>query len=78
MQEPDLHHYDRKLKSQVKSVKNAKISERSKGLIFEFQRYCVVQGLSKPRIIKYLEVLRSTSLTPCMEQKDIWHRNQLH
>lgn len=51
MQEPDLHHYDRKLKSQVKSVRNAKISERNKDLIFEFQRYCVVQGLSKPRIM---------------------------
>ncbi|HLC22699.1 MAG TPA: hypothetical protein VJJ79_02915, partial [Candidatus Nanoarchaeia archaeon] len=58
----DLHRYDQRLACQVKNVEKAPISRRNKELIFEFQRYCVIQGMSRPRIIKYLEILKTTAL----------------
>lgn len=56
--EIDIHEYDRRLEQTINNVKKANISERNKQLIFKFKDKCVINGLTKARIIKYLWVLR--------------------
>jgi integrase/recombinase XerD len=54
----DLHRYERRFISSKKTLKKDKITEKNKDLILEFSDYCLVRGLSKPRIIKYIDTLR--------------------
>lgn len=61
-QKLDLQRYDKRLISMVKLIEKIDISERNKKLIFKFRDDCVRQGLSKPRIVKLLEILKSTAL----------------
>lgn len=61
MQQLDIHRYDQRLRGGIRSVEKANISKRNKELIFAFQGYCVTQGLSKPRIVKYLQILKTSA-----------------
>ena len=54
----DIYNYRKKLDSAVKMVKEAQISERNKQLILEFRDFASLDGLSLPRILRYLGVLK--------------------
>jgi len=54
----DIHRYDKRIIWQKDNVKRSEVSNNNKKLIFEFEDYCALQGMSKPRRIKYLEVLK--------------------
>lgn len=54
----DIYNYDLKLKRALEAVKGSGLTEQNKKLILSFKEQCVVEGLSKPRIIKYLGVLK--------------------
>ncbi|MBW3001853.1 tyrosine-type recombinase/integrase [Candidatus Woesearchaeota archaeon] len=58
----DWHGYEAKLRTREKQIRNSKISEKNKKLIFEFQKNLVITGISKPRILKYLEILRLSAV----------------
>ena len=61
-QQLDPQRYDGRLKSMIKLIEKSDISERNKKLIFRFRDNCVMQGLSKPRIGKLLEIVKSIAL----------------
>lgn len=54
----DIYNYHKRLDSAVKMVKEAQIFERNKQLILEFRDFTSLDGLSLPRILRYLGVLK--------------------
>ncbi|MAG78475.1 integrase [archaeon] len=58
MKNPDIHRYERRLETHRNVVRNSKILECNKELIFKFEEYGSLIGLSKPRLAKYLEILK--------------------
>ncbi len=58
----DLHNYGSRIKQSEKSVKKSKISKKNKELIFKFEDHLFATGISKPRIIKYLDSLKRLAL----------------
>lgn len=58
----DPHNYERQLKSAIRLVEESDLSERNKKIIFRFKDHCVREGLSKPRVIKLLILLRIIGL----------------
>lgn len=57
MQKLDVQMYDRRLKRAFTALESANISSASKKNIREFTDYCFLQGMSKARIDRYLQVL---------------------
>jgi integrase/recombinase XerD len=53
-----IHNYDRGLVTAKKRVLKAEMPEKSKELILAMNDGLVLNGLSKPRLMKYLEVLK--------------------
>ncbi|MBW2969095.1 tyrosine-type recombinase/integrase [Candidatus Woesearchaeota archaeon] len=58
----DWHGYAHRLIQTEKAIKKSKISEKNKKLIIDFKKYLITNGLSKPRILKYMEVLKLNAL----------------
>lgn len=54
----DIHNYENQMEVAKNAVRKAAISEKNKETIFEFEKYLIVKGISKPRIIKYLGTLK--------------------
>ncbi len=57
-----IHNYEIKYQTAIREVQEAPISERNKELIMTFVNDMVLEGLSKPRLIKYHNVLKLISL----------------
>ena len=55
--EEEIYNYERVLRNTLERVKNSAICQENKAKILEFYQECQTQGLSKPRIIKYLGTL---------------------
>jgi len=53
-QEIDIHNYNRRLESALGYLKSSDISKKNKELILNFYENCVLEGLSKPHIVKYI------------------------
>ena len=53
-----LYDYDTRLDSLIRQINTANLSARNKELILKYQQDCILRGLSKPRIIKCLEMLK--------------------
>ncbi len=64
----NIHNYDLRYQQTVKRVQKANISERNKELIMRVTNDLVLEGLSKPRLIKYMGVL---TIVAKMIQKDL-------
>ncbi len=58
----DIYGYNTLLDQGVRRIANADTSERNKELILKFKDYCLLQRMSKGRIIRYLNVLKHTSI----------------
>jgi len=56
--EIDIHNYEKKFIQTIKNLEKSSISKRNKEIILKFKDKCIINGLGKPRIIKYLWVLR--------------------
>jgi len=54
----DIYNYPRQMECIVKAVKKADISEKNKKIIFEFKDFLSLDGISFPRIIRYLWTLK--------------------
>jgi site-specific recombinase XerD len=54
----DIYGYDLLLKNAIKLIKNSEITDQNKKYILNFQKRCFVEGIGKPRVIKYLYHLR--------------------
>ena len=54
--------YDRTLERQIVCLANSKVSDHNKELISKFYRYNVIRNLSKARIIRHFQSLRTTAL----------------
>ena len=57
----DPHNYEKRLNSIIKAIEKSDLSDRNKELIFRFRDSCIMDGLSKPRIEKLMEILKSTA-----------------
>jgi site-specific recombinase XerD len=52
---PDLYNYSQRLNRKLEEIKNSKeISKHNKEKIIQFQRSCLANGLSKARMLRYL------------------------
>jgi hypothetical protein len=49
-----IHDYDGRLRSVIRRIRAAPIGQKNRSLILKFEEECVVNGLSKGRIVKYL------------------------
>lgn len=59
--ELDIHEYNKRMESALAHLKKSDILKRNKEFIFQFYENCVLEGLSKPHIIKYICELKSIS-----------------
>ncbi len=64
----NIHNYDLRYQQTVKRVQKANISERNKEVIMRITNDLVLEGLSKPRLMKYMGVL---TIVAKMMQKDL-------
>ncbi len=53
-----IHNWDKKYHAAIRSVKKAAISRENKEMILTFADELMIQGISKPRIVKYLSSLK--------------------
>jgi hypothetical protein len=53
-----IHNYSKGYQAALRRIERAQISERNKQLILEMNDALVLENLSKPRLIKYIEVLK--------------------
>lgn len=52
-----IHNYEGKLQAKISNLKKSNLSTRNKELILEMGNDLVLDNLSKPRVMKYLEIL---------------------
>ena len=57
-----IHNYERTYKTALEKVQNEKLVASDKKLIFRFIDDCVLDGLSKPRLIRLMQIMRRLSL----------------
>lgn len=57
-----IHEYDKEYLRAQEQVKESTLSEKNKQLIFSFVNDLLLEGLSKPRLIKYYRLLRLIAL----------------
>ena len=61
MKKYDIHNYEGRLKAAEIQLEKADICPRNKEIIFSFEKYLMLENISKPRILKYLCLLRKIS-----------------
>ena len=61
MKDLDVHKIEQRLESSLRRLNESNISERNKELILEFRDYAFSIGLSKSRILKYMNLLQKLS-----------------
>ena len=59
--EEDIYNYEKRLEGVLNRVKNSTIVKENKTKILEFYQECLAQGLSRARVIKYLDTLERTA-----------------
>ena len=59
-----IHPYERNLTRQLELLKESAISNKNKKAITAFYEYNLAQGLSAPRIERYLRILHRTAEWP--------------
>lgn len=58
----DIHSYDKQLVSTLERMKSSKISDKNKAIIEKFGNNCFATGIGKPRVIKYVQTLKTLAL----------------
>ncbi|MEK6974591.1 MAG: site-specific integrase [Nanoarchaeota archaeon] len=58
----DPQNYEQRFNNVIKLIEKTDISEKNKKIIFKFKDHCIRDGLSKVRIAKLLEVLKTTAI----------------
>ena len=58
----DIHNYDKQLVSTLERMKSSKISDNNKAIIEKFGNNCFATGIGKPRVIKYVQTLKTLAL----------------
>lgn len=56
-----VYHYERRIKGILDRIDKSEICEENKEDLLEFHRNCIIRGLSKGRISKYLDTLQRVS-----------------
>ena len=73
----DVHKINRRMEQALENLEKSDISEENKKLILEFRDYAISTGLTKTRILKYINTLRKLSewLEPSpadLERPTVW------
>jgi len=58
----DIHHYDKKLISELKRIKESILANKNKKLLLEFHNSCFSEGIGKAKIVRYLGDLKKICL----------------
>ena len=58
----DIHNYDKQLVSTLERMKSSSISNKNKAIIEKFGNSCFATGIGKPRVIKYVQTLKTLAL----------------
>ena len=58
----NIYNYKHKIKISIRDIKASEISERNKELILKFHNFCFAEGLSIPRVIRYMGCLKRICL----------------
>jgi len=56
-----IYNYENRIENDLKRIERSNLSEKDKQLLYQFHRDCVIDGLSKARIEKYLDTLERIS-----------------
>ena len=69
----DIHRYERRYEGAKRRLYRSPISERNKKLIADFMDALMLEGISKPRILRYMENLRrfSSRLGKDLDEADL-------
>ena len=54
-----IHNYNQKYLSTIEGIKNSDLSEKNKEILLEFSESLVLEGLSKPRMIRCLFTMQN-------------------
>ena len=57
LEKQDIYQYDQKLAAYTKKIKSGNLNAITKKQLLEYKEHLFIKGISKPRILKYLEVL---------------------
>ena len=57
----DIYNYDKKIAAYQKKIANSDMSSKNKEIIGDYTEHLFMRGLSKPRVLKYLEILYAIS-----------------
>ena len=59
----DIHNYEYKHQKRLETIRNSLvISERNKEPILKYHDFLILENLSKPRLVKYLEILKLVAI----------------
>ncbi|MBD3259402.1 tyrosine-type recombinase/integrase [Candidatus Woesearchaeota archaeon] len=58
-----IYDYEKGLETARNAIEKSAMSKQNKKLLFEFEKQLVLEGLSKPRIIKYLDALKRVGVS---------------
>lgn len=53
----DIYNYDRQIKACEKTLVSSSLTKKNKELILQFKEFYLLKGYSKPRILKYFDIL---------------------
>ncbi len=59
----DIHNYEKRYQQTIQQVKESSISEGNKKFILDFISDMIIEGVSKPRLIKYGNVLKLIAIS---------------
>jgi len=67
----DIHNYDKKLVRALEKLDRTKISESNKTKIKDFVNFNKINGMSKPRLERYIGILKDWALLFNKNFKDV-------
>ena len=58
----DIYNYDRKINAEIRNIENSSMTKRNKEIIFQFKDSCFMDGLSKARVCRILNIMKLIAL----------------
>ena len=58
----DIYNYDRKINAEIINIEKSDMSKRNKEIIFQFKDSCYMDGLSKARVCRILNIMKLIAL----------------
>jgi len=57
----DIHDYEKRYQAALRGLDKSSVSQRNKELIREYNEALILENLSKPKLLKYIEIMRTVA-----------------